>query len=159
MREGESGINWENCMEIYTLLGFPGSSAGKEFSCNAGDTGLVPGSESSPGEGKGYPLLLSWASLVAETVKNPPAVWETWVRSLGREDPLAKGMATHSSFLPGESQRLPHVGWRATVIGVTKADTTGWLSTAQHMHITRCKTAGENLPCDSGSSTQCCVTT
>jgi len=50
----------------------------------------------STGEGIGYPLQYSWASLVAQLVKNPPAMWETWVRSLGWEDPLEKGTATHS---------------------------------------------------------------
>ena len=53
----------------------------------------------SPGEGKGYPLQYSWASLVAQIVKNPPAMQETRVLSLGRQDLLEKGMATHSSIL------------------------------------------------------------
>ena len=53
----------------------------------------------SAGEGIAYPLQYSWASLVAQLVKNPPAMWETWVRSLGWEDPLEKEMATHSSIL------------------------------------------------------------
>ena len=56
--------------DIY--LGFPGSSTGKESACNAGFSGLIPGSGRSPGEGIGYPLKYSWASLVAQTVKNPP---------------------------------------------------------------------------------------
>jgi len=60
---------------------------------------LIPGSGRSPGEGIGYPLQYSWTSLLAELVKNPPAMWETWVRSLGREDPRKKGKATHSSIL------------------------------------------------------------
>ena len=81
------------------LVGFPGSSAGKESACNAGDPGLIPGSGRSAGEGIGYPLQYSWASLVAQTVKNPPAMWETWVQSLSGEDPLEKGKATHSSTL------------------------------------------------------------
>ena len=50
-------------------------------------------------EGIGYPLQYSWASLVAQTVKNPPVTWETWVRSLGWEDSLEESMATHSSIL------------------------------------------------------------
>ena len=79
--------------------GFPGTSAGKESACNAGDPGLIPGSERSPGEGIGYPLQYSWVSLVAQLVKNPPTMWETWVRSLGWEDPLEKGKATHSGIL------------------------------------------------------------
>ena len=53
----------------------------------------------SPGEAIGYPLQYPWASLVAQLVKNPSAMWETWVRSLGWEDPLEKGKATHSRGL------------------------------------------------------------
>ena len=55
------------------------SSVGKESSCNAGDPGSIPGSGRSPGERIGYPLQYSWASLVAQLVKNPPAMGETWV--------------------------------------------------------------------------------
>ena len=68
-------------------MGFPDGSAGKESGCNAGDPGLIPGSGRSIGEGIGYPLQYCWASLVAQLVKNPPAMWETWVQSLGWEDP------------------------------------------------------------------------
>ena len=81
------------------VWGFPGSSAGEESTCNPGDSSLNPRSGRSPGEGIGYPLQYSWASLVAQMVKNPPAMWETWVLSLGWEDPLEEGMATHSSIL------------------------------------------------------------
>ena len=80
-------------------MGFPDSSVGKESTCNAGDPGLIPGSGRSAGEGIGYPLQYSWVSLVAQLVKNPPAIWETWVRSLSWEDPLEKGKATHFSIL------------------------------------------------------------
>ena len=73
-------------------------SAGKESTCNAGDPSLIPGSGRSAGEGVGYPLQYSWASLVALLVKNPPAMQETWVRSLGWGGPLEKGKATHSSI-------------------------------------------------------------
>ena len=59
----------------------------------------VPGLVRSPGEGTGYPLQYSWASLVAQMVKNLPAMWETWVQFLGWEDPLKEGVATHSSLL------------------------------------------------------------
>ena len=59
--------------------GFPGSSAGKESSSNAGDPGSIPESGSSPGEGIGYPFQYSWASLVAQIVKNLPAMQGTWV--------------------------------------------------------------------------------
>ena len=81
------------------ILGFPRGSAGKESPCNAGDAGSIPRSGSPSGEGIGYRLQYFWAALVAQLVKNPPAVWETWVRSLGWEDPLEKGMATLSSVL------------------------------------------------------------
>ena len=60
---------------------------------------LIPGSGRSTKEGIGYPLQYSWASLVAQLVKNPPARLETWAQSLGWEDPLEKGKATHSSIL------------------------------------------------------------
>ena len=63
------------------------------------DTGSIPGSGRSTGDGLGYPLQYSWASLVAQKVKNLPTMRETWVRSLGGEDPLEEGMATHSSIL------------------------------------------------------------
>ena len=79
--------------------GFPHSSVGKESTCNAGDPSSIPGSERSPGKEIGYPLQYSWVSLVVWLVKNPPAMWETWVWSLGWEDPLEKGKATHSSIL------------------------------------------------------------
>ena len=81
------------------MLGFPDSSAGKESTCNAGSLGSIPGSGRSTGEGIGYPLQYSWASLVVELVKNLPAMQETWVQSLGLEDPLEKGKAIHSSIL------------------------------------------------------------
>ena len=60
---------------------------------------MIPGSGRSAGEGMGYPFQYSWASLVAQLVKNLPAMWETWVRSLGWEAPLEKGKVTHSSIL------------------------------------------------------------
>ena len=84
---------------LQTSRGFPGSLAGKESASSAGDPGSIPGSESSPGEGIDYPLQHSWISLVAQLLKNPAAMWETWVQSLGWEDPPEKGMATHSSML------------------------------------------------------------
>ena len=81
------------------FLGFLFGSAGKESACNEGDLGLISGLGRSSGEGKGYPLQSSWIFLVAQLVKNPPAMRETWVRSLGWEDPLEKGKATHTSIL------------------------------------------------------------
>ena len=96
------------------LLGSLGSSAGKESACNAGDPGLIPGSGRSLDEGIGYPLQYSWASTVTHMVKNLPAMQETWVQSLGWEDPLEEGMATHSSIL---AWRIPmdRGAWQAIV--------------------------------------------
>ena len=64
---------------IYFFLGVPDSSVGKESACNAGDSGSIPGLGRSAGEGLGYPLQGSWALLVAQLVKNPPIMQETWV--------------------------------------------------------------------------------
>ena len=80
-------------------MGFSHSPVGKESTCNAEDPGSIPGSGRYAGEGMGYPHQYSWASLVAQVVKNLPAIWETWVQPLGWEDPLQKGKATHSSIL------------------------------------------------------------
>ena len=60
-------------------MSFPDSSVVKESAYNSGDPGLIPGLGRSAAEGIGYPLQYSWASLVAQLVKNPPVTWETWV--------------------------------------------------------------------------------
>ena len=113
-------------------MGFPDSSVGKKSTYNAGDPGSIPGLGRSTGEGIGYPLQHSWASFVAQLVKNLPAMRETWVQPLGWEDALEKGkatslslfsfhalekgMATHSSILawriPGTTEPggLPSMG-------------------------------------------------
>ena len=124
--------NIHGCAHTYVkphihIWGFPGSSVAKDPPASAGDTGSIPGSERSPGEGNGNPLQYSylgsptdrgawwatvhgitrvghklvtkWASLVAQRVKYLPAMQETQVQSLGREDALEKEMATHSSIL------------------------------------------------------------
>ena len=98
-----------------------GSSAGEESAGNAGDSSLISGSGRSPGEGTGYPFQYSWASLVAQTVKTVSAMWETWVRSLGWEDRLEEGMATHSSVLDWRIS-MDRGAWRAAVRGVTKCE-------------------------------------
>ena len=94
----------ENCALPLTTWGFPYSSVGKESACNAGDLGSIPGLGRSSGEGIGYSLQYSWAFLVAQLVKNLPAMWETWVQSLSWKDPLEEGMAAHSSIL---AMRIP----------------------------------------------------
>ena len=75
---------------------------------------MIPGLGRSAGEGIGYPLQYSWASLVTQLVKNPPAIQKTWARSLGWEDPLEKGVATHYSIL---AWRIP---WTVQSMGSQK---------------------------------------
>ena len=76
---------------MVSLICFPDSSVGKESTCNAGNLSLIPGLGRSPGEGIGYPLQCSWASFVAQLVKNLPAMQKTLVQFLGWEVPLDKG--------------------------------------------------------------------
>ena len=123
-------------------MGFPDSSAGEESACNAGDPSSIPGSGRSPGEGIGYTLQFSWASLVAQLVKNRPAMQESWVQSVGWEDPQEKGKATHSNTLAG---RIP---WTSPW-GHKESDTAEWLSLGENrmqtilynMYCVRCLVA------------------
>ena len=94
--------------------GFPDSSVGKESACNAGDPSSIPWLGRSAGEGIGNPLQYSWTSLVAQLVKYPPAMWETWGRSLDWEDPLEKRKAAHSSIL---AWRIP---WTVHSMGLQR---------------------------------------
>ena len=88
----------------------------------AGDASSIPGSGRSPGEGIGYPLQYSWVSLVAQLVKNPPAMRETWVQSLAWEDPLEKERLPTPVFWPGEFQGLH------SPLGCKESDVTEQLS-------------------------------
>ena len=88
------------------VLGFPESSVSKESASNAGDPGSIPGLGRSPGEGIDYPLQYSWASLVAQLIKNLPAMGKTWVQSLGWEDPLERKRLPTPVFWPGECHGL-----------------------------------------------------
>ena len=97
-----------------SYTGFPGSSAGKESACNARDPGSIPGLGRSSGVGIGYPFQFSWASLVAQTVKNLPATWETWIWSPGE----GNGYPLQYSGLENFMDRG---AWRATVDGVTES--------------------------------------
>ena len=112
-----------NVSNLHTVayLGFPGSPVGKESTCNAGNPSFTPGSGRSPGKGMRYPFQYSWASLMAQMINNLPAMQETWVQSLGWEDPLDEGMKTHSNIL---AWRIPTEGraWQATLHGVTESD-------------------------------------
>ena len=96
------GHNWATSLSLSVVLKTcrqSDSSVGKQSAWNAGDLGLIPGWGRSAREGIGYPLQYSWASLVAQLVKNLPAMQETWVQSLAWEDPLKNATATHSSIL------------------------------------------------------------
>ena len=84
---------------VTVFFPFPCGSAGKESTCSVGDLGSTPGLGRSPGERTVYPLQYSWTSLVAQLIKNLPAMQETWVQPLGWEDPLEKGKATQTSIL------------------------------------------------------------
>ena len=101
------------------VMGFPGSSAGKESFCKAGDPGSIPRSGRYPGERIGYPLQYTWASLVAQIVKNLPAMQETWIRFLGWEELLEEGMATHSS-IPSWRISMHRGAWWARVHGLQR---------------------------------------
>ena len=106
------------CLLSTTLPSFPDSSVGKESVYNAGGPGSIPGSGRSPGEGIGYPLQYSWASLVAQLVKNMPAMLETWVRSLGWEDALEKEGKVYPLQYSGLENSMDCI-----VHGVTKSQT------------------------------------
>ena len=92
---------------------------------------MIPGLGRSAGEGVSYPLKFLWTSLVAQLVKNPLAMWETWVRFLDCEDPLEKGKATHSSVLTwrilwtvvrgvAKSEQIPlHIPFICLLIGLS----------------------------------------
>ena len=97
-------------------------STGKQFTCNWGDPSLIPGFGSSPGEGIGYSLHYSWAFLVDQMVKNLSAIRETWVWSLGWEDALEEGVATHSSILAWRIS-IDRGAWKAEVHGVAESQT------------------------------------
>ena len=93
-------------------VSIPDSSAVKESSSNAGDPGSIHGLGRSTGEGMGYSLQYSWASLMAYLVRNPPAMWETWVWSLGWEDSPGEGKGQ------GRERKGPHTMGHKTQISM-----------------------------------------
>ena len=119
-----------NFMYLSVYLSLVVSSAGKKSTCNAGDPGLIPGLGRCLEEGIRYPLQYSWASVVAQMIKNSTAIWETWVWFLGWEDPLEEGMATHFSTL---AWRIPmdRGAWWITVHG---SQTAGHDRATKHTH-------------------------
>ena len=91
---------WNHSLNFYKVFSYLLGN----YYYNPGDPSLIPGLGKPGGEGIDYSLQYSWASLVAQLAKNPPAMWETWVRSLGWKDPLEKGTAP--VFWPGEFHGL-----------------------------------------------------
>ena len=104
------------------------SSVGKKSACNAGDPSSIPGSGRSTGEGIGYPLQYSWASVVAQLVKNPPAVQETWVGKI-----------------PWRRQRLPTpVSWPGEFHGLGSPWGHKELDTTEPLSLTSFTSSGKN---------------
>ena len=106
-----------DCNSLLTMMGFPGSSAGKESACNAGDPSSIPRLGRPPGEGIGYPPQYSWASLVVQTVKNLPAMGRP---RLGRSPGGGQGNPLQYSCLENPVNRE---GWWAAFHGVAKSRT------------------------------------
>ena len=102
----EMGLQDQRAARIFsflrTLHTVLWTSVGKESACNAGDPASIPGSGKSVGEGIGYPLQYSWASLGAQLVKNPPAMWETWVQSWVGKIARRRERLPTPVFWPGE---------------------------------------------------------
>ena len=107
---------------LLLLLCFSGSLVGKEATCNAGDLGSIPGSGRSAGEGIGCPLQYSWASLVAQLIRKPLIVWETWGHSWAGKIPWRRELATHSSILAWRIPWTEEPGGLQSM-GVTKSQT------------------------------------
>ena len=124
-------LPWLIPSSIQDIRGFPDSSVGKESTCNAGDPGLIPGSGKSSGEGIGYLLQCFWASLVAQWVKNLPAMWETWVWFLGWDYALENEIWRTLQYSGLENSMGCISPW-----GQKESDMTGWTS----LHFTSYKT-------------------
>ena len=108
-----ASTQWRGCYN----WGFPHSSAGKESACSAGDAGSIPGLGRSPGEGIGYPLQYSWASLVAQLVKKSAhkAGAMGSIPGLGRSPGDGKGYSRQYSGLENSMDGIVH--------GITKSQT------------------------------------
>ena len=125
----------------FVFLDFPDSSAGEESACNTGDPSSIPGSRRSPGEGIGFPLQYSWASLVAHMEKNPPIMWETWVYPWVGKIQGKRAWQPTPVFLPGEfhgqTSLADYSPW------VAKSQT--WLSNFHLLYFYKLSTFLENL--------------
>ena len=135
---------WTLLLLVYQTLGFPGSSVGKESTCNVGDPGWILVLGRSAGTGIGYTLQNSWAPLVAQLVNNLPSMQETWVWSLGWEDPLEKGKATHSSTLAWRFYGVYNPGgcrvWHHWATFTFTSDLSTWTGTMSSLSSTQAST-------------------
>ena len=114
----------------YRIMGFPDSSASQGSTCNAGDPGSVPGSGRSAGEGIGYPLQYWWASLVAQVVKNLPAMWEIWEDPWVGKIPWRRAWQPTPVLWPGESSWTEEPGGLQSMgLQIVRRD---WVT--QHTH-------------------------
>ena len=102
----DSYLCWCMYFIYYNCEGFPHSSVGGESTCNAGDPSLISGSGRSIGEEIGYPLQYSWASFVVQLVKDPAAMWETWVQPWVEKIPWRRERLPTPVFWPGEFQSV-----------------------------------------------------
>ena len=126
----------EICNLAMSSPGFPSGSAGKESACNEGDVSSIPGLGRSPGEGKGHPRQYSWASLVAQLVKNPSAIQETWVQSLGWKRSPGEGYPLQYPGLENSMDYIPH--------GVTKSGH-DWATFTSHVFTTLLSLPGSQM--------------
>ena len=116
-------------------MGFTGGSTGKESACNAGDPNLIPGSGKIRWRRDRLPTPEFLGFSAAQPVKTQPTMRETWVQSLGCEDPLEEGMATHSSIL-GLENSMDRGTWQATVHRVEKSDATAATTRPRTLKVT-----------------------
>ena len=109
-----------NLSDKSACFGFPGSSAGEESACNAGEPGSIPGSGRSVAEGIGYPLQYSWASLVAHLVKSLPAMQATWFNPWVGKIPSRRAWQPTPVFLPRDSHE------QRSLVGYSRGVAKSW---------------------------------
>ena len=128
-------MHWTSSSERWTLILVLLRSS--ESAGAGGDPSSIPGLGRSPGEGIGYPLQYSWASLVAQMVKKPPVMWETWVRSLGWKTPWRRAWQPTPVFLPGEFPRIlgGYNPWGHEELDMTERLSTAHTSVAARSYV------------------------
>ena len=155
---------------FYPLTLFPDSSIGKESTCNARDPGSIPGLGRSPGEGIGYPLRCSWASLVAQLVRNPPAMWETWVGKIPwrRErlpTPIFWSGEFHGQYSPWSHKKSDMTEYHADLSNCyshprhhsLQPEFAGWPPNRSHFYSYSLKCVAKQQPEDQFTTDQSCL--